>query len=212
MDYVEMYYSQVHGCYPFDTDNNKIKSKKIIDYLHDAGISENDIMEFVEHAPASDYLTPGMLPESLWKGSLLEKGKFYYHRTLHIVSKPPVWDHIAKKEIVYPFFMEMRIRYSMDDLLDYYYGLFKVEQLMKDKKRDGAAFKYLLERYKKISFIEPIDYVLMMTDFVSESSKTGQCTIRSPLDLNSYESDIYTLLDNMTKDASFQGVNKIVWR
>jgi len=210
MDFVEMYYSNVVGCYPCDTEEYRIKSKKIIDHLIDAGVPTNLILKFVEEAPASNYLTPDMLPDWLWDGSLLKKDTFYYHNTLQITSKPPVFNPRTGKATVYPFFLEMKIQYTMDELIRYFYSKLKVDPALIDKKRDAAAMTYLMERYKKVApFIESIDYVLFLIDYASTDDEDQNTSI---LDIKKYEAEMLQTLQHKVEEATLAGANKIVWR
>lgn len=212
MDFVEMYYSNVVGSYPFETDEYKNKSQKTIDYLLDAGVSEELICKFIEEAPANDYIASDMLPEWLWDNSLLCKDSFYFHNILQITSKPPSFDPRTGKETVSPFFLEMKITYTMNDLIRYFYRKIGLDLMLLDTKRDSAAFKYLLDRYAKVAqFVEPIDFVLSLIDHAKSISEDGN-TVRSIFDIKNYEQEVYKNLQNKVAEATLAKANKIIWR
>jgi hypothetical protein len=208
MDYVEMYYNLAHGCYPFSNDDNKIKSQKVIDYLKECGIEPYQIFRFIETASSMDCLSPGMLPEWLWENSLLKKDKFYYHNSLHINSQVPSWDPLAKKEVIYDFYMEMKIKYTTEELLRYAYTTLKIDCVLIDEKRDKASLGYLLGKYQKFEFIEAIDVVLSLIDHAANQENR----VRNLLDVSQYESEVYDMLLVKVAEAKLAKANKIVWR
>lgn len=210
MDFVEHYYTTVLGYYPFETDCNKIKSQKIIDYLIDAGVTESEILSFVEDAPASDCLNKDMLPNWLWEGSLIKRDTFYYHNVLHIVSKPPMWNPRTQKEEVTKFFLEMKIKYTLEDLLNYYYKTFSIELALRDRKKDSGAIQYLLNRYSAIDFIEPLDFILHSIDYIKNLSEDNMIT--NILEINKCEQEVFSMLQCKTAQAKLSKADKIVWR
>jgi hypothetical protein len=210
MDFVEMYYSEIVGSYPTTTDEFRIKSQKIIDYLYEAGVPENSILKFIETAPAQNYLTPDILPEWLWDNSLLSKDSFYYHNTLQITSRPPSFNPITRQEIVYPFFIEMKIVYTMEQLIRYFYRTTRLDIALIDMKRDSASFKYLLDKYQKsVSFVEPIDFILSLIDYAKDIEDNK---ISNIFDIKNNEQEVYKMLENKVAQASLEKVNSIVWR
>jgi hypothetical protein len=212
MDFVEMYYSDVVGYYPCETDEYRIKSQKIIDYLTDAEVVTSLITKFIEEAPASDYLIPDMLPEWLWDESILKKNTFYYHNTLQITSKPPVFNPKTGIETVSPFFLEMRIQYSMDELIRYFYRKLNLDVALMDRKRDIASAKYLLDRYSRVAtFIEPIDFVLALIDYANNMDEDER-TLSNILDVKNNEQEVLKMLQAKVAEATVANANKIVWR
>jgi len=210
MDYAEFYYSQVVGHYPFDTDVFKNKTQKVIDYLIDAGISENDILRFIEESPPKDFLTPDDLPDWLWEGSLLKKDTFYYHNTLHIKPKAPVFNPHSNKEIVEDFYLEMKIKFTMEDLINYFYDTLMISRELMDYKRDEGAFNHLLNRYDKLQFVESIDFVLALIDQCKPTSYFS--TVHNVFDIRQAEAETFEMFKRMTAEAEYAKANVIVWR
>lgn len=211
MDYAEFYYNQVIGYYPFDTDDNRRQTEKTIQYLFDAGVSEEDVLRFIEESPPKDCLTPDDLPDWLWEGSLLERDTFYYHHTLHIKPKAPIFDQNTQKEKTDKFYLEMKIKYTMDDLIDYFYEVLKIDKDLCDYKKDGGSFNYLLNKYKKITFCEPIDFVLALID--SHKPENNQhFSVQNVLDIQEKEAEVYDMMKRKTLEASLHKANRIIWR
>lgn len=212
MDFVEMYYSNVVGCYPFHTDDNRFKTQAVIDYLIDAGFSDGEILRFVENAPASDCLEPSFLPDWMWEGSLLKRDTFYYHNSLHIVSKPPSWNPRTGKQTSSRFYLEMKIKYTMMDLIRYFYRTLGVDRALLDEKRDAAAFKYLMDRYKRFEpEIQALDFVLALVDYAKHMDE-DETSVTNILDVKRYEAPALELLQNRVSEASLAKANVIVWR
>lgn len=207
MDYVEHYYELVHGCYPYDDDTNKDKTQKTIDYLLDCGIPQQDILKVIEEAPAADYLSPDLLPEWLWDNSLIKRDKFYFHSLLHIVSPPPMWDPRTGIETMVPFFMEMRIRFTMADLLQYYYRQIGPDPELRDIKRDTGALNHLLNSYSKMT-MDSVDFLLHVIDYARDTHDQ----IRSILDLSRYDAEVHPYMTSKMAEAKFYKADRIIWR
>lgn len=178
----------LNGCVAYLRDNN-FSDKEIFNILNE---SKNINMK------ASD------IPEKYWSGSLLSPNTFYYHDLLRITSKAPKWDPETLQEITYPFFLEMRIMFTMNDLINYYYKKTLIPVELRNRKNDEASFKYLLEKYKVMK-VEPIDFVLFLIDKVSEDD-----VITKVFDLQKYEHDVYKMFEKIINNNSIK--KEIVWR
>lgn len=211
MDYAEFYYSQVVGLYPFDTDDYRIQTEKTIQHLVDAGISESDILRFIEESPPKDCLTPEDLPDWLWEGSLLKKNTFYYHNTLHIRPEAPKFNPFSKEEKVTDFYLEMKIQYTIDDLIDYFYKTLRISKELADKKKDEGSFQYLLNKYSKLDFCESIDFVLALIDH-NKPTNNQFMAVQSILDISQAQTEVYDLLKRGSAEASLHKANRILWR
>lgn len=211
MDYAEFYYSQVVGLYPFDTDDCRIQTDKVMQHLVDAGISESDIIRFIEESPPKDCLTPDDLPDWLWEESLLKKNTFYYHNTLHIRPPAPTFNPHSQSEKVEKFYLEMKIRYTMDDLIRYFYRTLRINSELADRKKDEGSFNYLLNKYDKLEFCEAIDFVLALIDY-NRPTNISAFPVQSILDITQSQQDVYDLFKRKTAEASLQKANRIIWR
>lgn len=211
MDYAEFYYSQVVGLYPFDTDDYRIQTDKVIQHLVDAGISESDILRFIEESPPKDCLTPDDLPEWLWEGSLLKKNTFYYHNTLHLRPPAPTFNPHSREVKASKFYLEMKIRYTMDDLVRYFYHTLRISTDLADKKKDEGSFNYLLNKYSKLDFCEPIDFVLALIDY-NKPDNNPMSPVQGILDITQSQAEVYDALKRKAAEASLHKANQILWR
>ncbi|MED1125377.1 hypothetical protein [Bacillus atrophaeus] len=211
MDYAEFYYSQVVGLYPFDTDDCREQTDKVMKHLIDAGVSESDILRFIEESPPKDCLTPDDLPEWLWEGSLLKRNTFYYHNTLHIRPKAPTFNPLSKVEEVNQFYLEMKINYKMDDLINYFYETLRISKDLADKRKDEGSFNYLLNKYGRLDFCEAIDFVLALIDH-NKPTNNQFPAVQNILDITQAQAEVYDLLKRRAADASLDKANTIHWR
>ena len=211
MDYVELYYEFTHGVYPFDTDEPRIQTQKTIDYLLDCNLSDKEIFAVLEQAPRKDALTYADLPDTLWENSLLEKDKFYYHNSLQLRSKMPKFNlETCQEEPGEPYYLEMKIKYTLHDLLNYFYMKADIEPGFKDEKKDLGAMAHLLNQYQRIDFIEGVDFMLALIDYAVQDKDCSTSTIFH-LD-SDYRAEVFDLLKQKTAQAVAYHHNKIVHR
>ena len=100
------------------------------------------------------------------KDSILnEEDPIYRHHELQIHSKPGGFDPATCTVIKRPYYLEMKCRYTIDNLLDYYYTKLIVPPLFRDNKRDIGAMNHLLNSFKS-PIISSVDFLLFVIDFV----------------------------------------------
>lgn len=199
----EYYYSECLGYLP-DSDKSIARTKATIAYLKDNEYSNEEIMRILDRIEPAEMITPDMLPDTLWENSLIKRGKFYSHKELQLVSKPPYFDAKQGIEIVEPFFLEIKIRYYINDLYDYY--LKNIRGAFLSPKRDMGALQSMLNQYGKGSNVQSLDMVLNMIDEAAFS----HIKVVSPFDLQKTEADVY---DKLSKNAAEStGKLGIVWR
>lgn len=210
MDYVELYYELAHGIYPFEDDEPKIKTQKVIDYLIEAKISERDIIRIIEEAPKADYLTHKDLPDWLWENSLLKRDTFYYHQALQIRSRAPKMNMVTLEVETVPFYLEMQIKFSANDALLYIYNKTNMEFMLKDEKRDLGAIAHLLSQYSRLDFMEPIDFLLSMVDYaVSEED----CSLMNIFQIDAkYRAQVFEYLSQRSAQAKASKADTIIYR
>lgn len=209
-DYAEFYYSNL-GAYPFETDKEKIQTQSTIQYMIDSKISDEEILRVLEESSDLYVITPQSLPDWLWEGSLLERGVFYYHSSLHINSSPPVLDTKTMRVKVSPFFMEIKIRYTMEDLIKYFYRTTRMSEDLADPRKDGGGFKYLMGKYSKIPFCEPLDFVLALIDEHAPSEELFS-RVQSILSIEQAQADVYEKMKRKTAQARVERADRIIWR
>lgn len=212
MDFVEFYYSDVVGYYPFEDNDNRKQAKAVIDHLVDAGLSDEEILRFLEGAPTDGVLRPEHLPEWLWEDQLTQKGTFYYHHSLHITSPAPTWNPRTGMQQAGKFYLEMRIKYGMIDLVRYFYRTLGVPLDLLDQKRDEAAFHHMLNRYKRFApRYEALDFVLALIDYGKHMDEE-EMSISSVFDVKRYEAQVREIFEKKVDAASHAEANVIIWR
>lgn len=208
MDYVEFFYTNNVGRYPFTTEKEADITKGTIEYLKDCGFTHREILLTIIDYDRGSYMHPEFLPETLWENSLIRKGHFYYHHALRLVSKPPTFDPSTGTEKVPDFYLEMKIRFTMEDLIAYFYNTLGIDLSLKDIKRDAGSFKFLLQKYEKLDFIESLDFVLSLIDF----AKHANDEILSILDIARNEAEVYKKLKCHTAEAKHSRADMVTWR
>lgn len=190
------------------SESEKIITNNTLSYLRDNDFTENQIINMIKDFPPKMALEPKDLPDKLWNSSLVKRDVFYYHNELHITSPAPYWDFENDKIISSRFFLEMRIKYSVRDLISYYYKKIPMDSRLIDNKKDVGTMEYLLNKYKRVSFIEPVDFVLYLIDEAANS----ECEINEMIDLKRFESDTFKYLERKTINAAAEKMNLIIWR
>ena len=206
MNYVDLFYTNNLGYYPEDETLIKI-TENTINYLIDCKISQNDIVKVIEGSQKKEYLPPNNLPDFLWKDSLIEKDKFYYHKELQLVSKAPELDLKTWKIITYPFYKEMKIKFTYKDLLSYCCQK-GYEYTPIDEKHDIAPLKYLLEKYKAIKHINALDLILFMIDIFFNNEKY----VNNLMLMQKYDNESIKLLESFKAEARLKNTDQIVYR
>lgn len=205
MDLLEFYY------YNLGEEPNEFEraiTKATLDHLKDNNLSDSEIIRMMETFPAKMALSPSDLPDSLWENSLVKRDMFYYHGELHITSPAPYWDFENDRIISSRFFLEMKIQYNIQDLISYYYKKFPMDTRLVDNKKDVGTMEYLLNKYKNIDIIEPVDFILFLIDEAVESD----CELTEMIDLKRFEAQTLKYLEHKTMNAAVEKANKIIWR
>ena len=97
----------------------------------------------------------------------------------------------------------MKSRYTMNNLLDYYYTKLVVPILFRDEKRDIGAFKHLLNSFKS-PLIDSVDFILFVIDYVSSC----EYRIDNPLELKNWFLKTYEYLEQYVLSAKIEIVNR----
>lgn len=115
----------------------------------------------------------------------------YYHYELQIHSKPGGFDPETCKVIKQPYYLEMKYRYTMDALLDYYYNKLLVPIMFRDVKRDTGAFYHMINTYK-FEKMNSVDFILYVIDY----AVSNKYKVSNPLDLKNLAQDTYEYLES----------------
>ena len=207
MDFCNFFYQNLIGHEPDDSKQVR-KTKMTIQFLLDSGIPEEEIFGILMNSeiPEDGALLPEHLPTSVWSG-LIERGKFYFHKSLQLTSPPPQFSVATGKTTVYPFYLEIRSRYSEKDLLEYCYRKSNIPDELRDEAKDGGFLRYLLNKYKRIEFVEPLDFVLALMDHSTEIRPVIQMT-----DITNYEAEVLETVKRWKQEAHAKQRDRIVWR
>lgn len=190
------------------TKENVNKTNATVKYLKDNNMNDYDICMLILNIGIKSCLTPNDLPNTLWEDSLLKRDTYYYHNTLQLVSAAPIWDPETNSIKSEDLYVEMLIKYTIDDLYKYYINKLQLSNDFLQETRDKGALKHLLSIYTKIEDIESIDIVLMLIDEASEDDSV----ITNPLQLQNYESNVITRCHKFLPQAKFNKSNQIIWR
>ena len=199
-----MYYEMCLGYIP-DEDTSTNKTKATISYLKDNEYTDTEIRKIFLDVGQKEILTADDLPSYLWEDSLIKRNEFYYHHNLQIKSPAPYFDIISKKEIMFPYYLEIKIKYTVTDVYQYFLSKTTVPSI--DSKRDKGAIQKMIKTYN-INGIKGLDFILSLID----ESRFSQDRIFNLWDIQRYESIVYDKLLRNIAEAKSMGKDKIIWR
>lgn len=203
-EYVTFYYKLNSGCL---TKDNCIKTNATIKYLIANDYTPQEIYKIITEVKFGEYLKPSDLPDRLWEDSLLKRDIYYYHNTLQIISPAPKWNPETNQVTSEELYIEMKIRYTITSLYNYYINTLRIDNDFLQTTRDIGAFKHLLGLYK-MDKVEPIDVVLKLIDLASYDEDK----ITNPLQLQKYEAEAISYFHKIIPQAEYTGSNQIIWR
>lgn len=205
---VDMFYEIHYGMYPFKDDlKNYNKSIKAIEYFNELGLTLSEIVKVIDTPTRMDYVSQ-QLPEEYYKDSLLTANTFYYHRDLRLNKSRPKFSINSLAEGTFSMALEMKIHYTLDDLINYFYSKFNIYEDLKNRTKDLGSIKYLLQKYESLKFVQPVDFILTMIDLSYEETKA----ITNVLDITVAENNTYVKLKALTDEYKYTNANKIIWR
>ena len=138
------------------------------------------------------------------KDSILnEEDPIYRHHELQIHSKPGGFDPATCTVIKRPYYLEMKCRYTINNLLDYYYTKLIVPPLFRDNKRDIGAMNHLLNSFKS-PIISSVDFLLFVIDYVA----SNQYKLTNPLELKNWFQQTYEYLEQFVLSTKLELVNR----
>ena len=160
-DWRELFYNNFSAGFPAD-EHDYERTLNTIEYMIDAGVNPSGIVDAMTACSKKKVMLREYLPDELWKDSLVERGKFYYHHILQLQPEQ-VFDPLTGKEkALRPFYLENKIRFTMVDLIRYFMRTCGVDLELTDNQKFASQFSYLLK--SKYSFIESLDFVLALID------------------------------------------------
>ena len=135
--------------------------------------------------------------------SIIDSDIVFRHHELQIHSKPGGFDPVTCTVIKRPYYLEMKVRDTMDNLLNYYYTKLIVPPLFRDEKRDIGAFNHLISSFKS-PVINSVDFILFVIDFAASNDyKTN-----NPLDLKNWFQSTYEYLEQFVLNTKLELVNR----
>lgn len=203
---IELYTRLGKGIYD---EVNRVKTKATLLHLIDNNFTEKEIVKIITDCKIKDFMTPDDLPDYLWDNSLLKRDTFYYSSVLQMVSPPPKWDPEKMTYSSEPFYLEMKINFTMNDLLEHYYNELKIDVNFRDENKDKGALQYLLNKYK-LNGVESIDVILLLIEEAKATSEKH--IITNPLKLQDFEGEVISFLNNVIPNKITNKENKIIWR
>lgn len=208
------YYETYYGSYPFDTFEEFNITSNTISYLKDNGFSEECIAKILMSIGKKACIKFNDLPEAIWEDSILKKDVFYFHRELQLPTPVTVMNEDGS--FVTPSFrLEMKIKYSVEDILSYFYQQTQYALELRNKEKDLGSINYLLKRYDKIDFMEPVDFILSLIDFAKNKAYEDYDTLEYKDILtvnNQYAAEALKHIKQRVKLSQASGYGKIIWR
>ena len=159
-DWRELFYNSFSAGLPASEDDYE-RTLRTIDYMKDAGVNPSGIVSAMTACSKKKVMLREYLPDELWEGSLIERGKFYYHHILQLRPEQ-FFNPLTGKEESKAFYLENLIRFTMDDLINYFMRQLGIDYELRDDKKFASQFTHLLKT--KYSFIESLDFVLALID------------------------------------------------
>lgn len=138
--------------------------------------------------------------------NLMERDVFYYHSELRNMSQPPriVRDPVSGKMVrqVEPFYLEMKTRYTMQDLLNYWYqeaGITPNEHMI---RQDEGKIKYVLGNYTLDELLFAIDVSKILR------KERQQRPLRNIFELDKYIEEARESIQRKQNVHKMQGINR----
>ena len=159
-DWRELFYNSFSAGLPASEDDYE-RTLRTIDYMKDAGVNPSGIVAAMTACSKKKVILREYLPDELWNDSLIERGKFYYHHILQLRPEQ-FFNPLTGKEESKAFYLENLIRFTMNDLINYFMRQLGIDYELRDEKKFASQFNHLLKT--SYSFIEPLDFVLALID------------------------------------------------
>lgn len=202
--YEDYLYNFILGTYP-DSEEIVMNNKAVIEYIAESGLSKGEIIEVLNEMPLRESCEIFVedIQDKWWENSLLERDKFYFHKELQITPPPPNLDD------PFVYYKEIKIKYTYQDVLNYFYSIFNINEEWINSNKDLGAVKWIIDDYKKFKFTTPVDMLLHLIDYVHA---IGDVKIVNIYQLTTYEMDFANYFEDDIRNAKSQHKDKIVWR
>ncbi len=206
---VDAYYKHNVGYEP-ESKEDINNTAKVFEYLLEAGVDKSEVMTWIiGSAPSKSSLSFSDIPDTMWQGSLINKGSFYYHGILRLTPREI---RFSPSKNIYngpKLKIEMKIKFDIIDIIDYFYEKNPELDIFRDDKKDSGAIEWLLKKYNSVTKIEPLDLILCLIDMASSDDNYS---IKNILSIQDYESEAMNKVLKISEEARENGYNKIIWR
>lgn len=137
--------------------------------------------------------------------NLLDPNIFYYHNLLRNVSPPTRLVRDKEGRLVrqsQAFYLEMKQRFTLQELLDYWYQQMNIKPNEHMIRQDEGKFKYILGNYT-------IDEVLFSIDVSKTLREERQLQpLRNAFELDKYIEDARVFIRSKENIHKMQGINR----
>lgn len=193
---MDIYNKYIEIAYGYEIEDNKLKNSitALIGHYRDCNIDDNKILFL---------LLENGINLAEFKDTLTKKDTYYCHSQLRINSKSPIW-HPERGQTTFPYYLEMKSLYTMNDLLSYYYSTTLIPAELRNFNKDAGSFKHLLDKYVFKRF-DSLDVILTCIDI----TKDKELRVTKVFDLENVIQDAYELLQYLYCNNKN---NQIVWR
>ncbi|MCY9186622.1 hypothetical protein [Bacillus halotolerans] len=138
--------------------------------------------------------------------NLMEKDVFYYHSELREMSSPPkiVRDQESGKLIRQSedFYLEMKSRYTLQDLMNYWYKKMNIQPTDHLMRQDEGKFKYILGNYTLDEVLFAIDASVILR------KERQQRLLRNAFELDKYIEDAREFIRRKENMHKMGGINR----
>lgn len=207
----EIFYTDHVGSYPFQDETNRIKTEKMLEHLVESlGEQQYKQMQFdiFEQCAPFQVIDNTTIPDSVYKDSYIERGRFYYHPKLRINSKPPCFSYEKGITIVYPYFTEPIERFTIDNIIEYGYNSLRIPTFLLDTQKDKKAISYLLKTFNNNPHASALDLLLYTIDCAASSGRR----VTSLISMSDFAVEGVEKLGRIKTEAKARGYDRYIWR
>lgn len=142
--------------------------------------------------------------------NLIEQGKFYYHPALQVAPPPPTVIQLEDGtfESSYEseeFFLEIKERFTLDDLVNYFYNIMDVKDSGM-KERHLGAFKHILKSTDIDTLLYTIDEAKAMAEDLNKPRP------KNPFDITDYIDYGTEVLEERKNTCYMEGLDRVIPR
>lgn len=200
------YYNDMLG-YRTSERNAEITTKTI-EILKDNKFSDKEIIQILLKSN-EESITPQHIFDRIDNG-LIEAGVFYFHKELQIVPSAPTVSIHNKTVQQSAFYHEVKLRYTVEELLAYFYNRLSIKIEMQDTQKHIVQMNYVLNFCKRFTPIQALDMVLFCIDELAYNHIEAY----EPFDIKqtSILSTVHTKLTAYYNEAKITNQLHYIWR